>query len=230
MLPTAQKLIEELKIKKKVITPDERRHCVGYLMATQPQMSVSEMSELFSVGDRTIRDDRKKIRMKMADEIRDEDPALLMADIQCDLRRQLRDIENSKTKSRLGSKEFLAHCVAIMNMRVQSAKLLQDLGFLPKNIGSMITEDYIWETIVNHDGSLETKRIHRATEKKTLKLPMSTGAEKKEVDISPDSEDYDYVEYYNGEGALPESFSGDEREEESQASQTDPTPATPEAV
>jgi hypothetical protein len=158
MIPTTQKLIEEAASRK--LNTKERRQCVVYLTATDPDITNTDLAQMFRVTERTIRMDKQAFRKEKAQFIKEDDVGLIIADIALDYERQIRDIEKSKAKCKLGTKEYLAHCTSAMELRLKMVKQLQDLGYYPKNLGQMTVERFDWKAEVNlRDGSVNTRRL-----------------------------------------------------------------------
>jgi hypothetical protein len=157
-LPHAEKLIERARRGERLGTKD-RRHCISFLMTTQPDATNVEMGQLFQVTERAIRIDKKYIREERAKLIKQDDIGLVIADIAMSFDNQVRDIEKSKRKCKLGGRPYLEHCKAIFNLQLQKVKALQELGYYPKNLGNMTVEKFEYKAIVGKDGSVNTRAI-----------------------------------------------------------------------
>jgi hypothetical protein len=60
----------------------------------------------------------------------------------------------------MGGRPFLEHCKAIAGLSRDRVKLLQDLGWLPKNLGNLSVERYDYRAIVNErTGSTDTRAV-----------------------------------------------------------------------
>lgn len=158
MLPHAEKIIERAKSGER-IPANERRHAVAYIMGTDATQSNIELGKLFGVSEGQIRQDKKNIREDRAKLIREEDVALVIADIMINFERQVNDIEKSKGKSALGSKTYLEHCKAIFQLDMQRIIALQNLGYYPKNLGSMTVEKFEFKATVGKDGGVITRPV-----------------------------------------------------------------------
>jgi DNA primase catalytic subunit len=141
---------------RRKLSTEERRRVVAYVMATQPQVAGTELAIWCQVSERAIRQDKAIIRQRMATELREDDVALIIADIMADFRRQIQDIEISKRSAKAGSPAYLAHCTAIVDLRLKTTKMLQDLGYYPKNLGNMTQEHFVYQAVVEHEGRLCT--------------------------------------------------------------------------
>lgn len=159
MIPQTQALLEIAQKKERKLTTKERRQCVVYLIGTDPDMTNTSMAELFGVTEGTIRKDKLDFRREKAKFIKEDDIGLVIADIALDFERQVRDIERSKAKAKLGSAVYLQHCTAAMDLRIRCVKAFQDIGYLPKNLGNMTVQEYKYLAIVSKDGSVETRPV-----------------------------------------------------------------------
>lgn len=144
------------------MAPKERRHCVAFMMATEPQTTNEEIAAIFGVSERMIRKDKDAIRAERAKIVKDEDLGFVVADIVMMIDRQLRDIEKSKAKCALGSRTFLEHCVKAVDIVLKKNSSLQDLGFYPKTLGNMIVQRFDYKAVVGKDGSVDTRPLDLA--------------------------------------------------------------------
>jgi hypothetical protein len=69
------------------------------------------------------------------------------------------NIEKSRTAARLGSRTYLEHALAPLKVMTETTKALQDLGFLPKQLGSIQVETYEYKAFVIKDNQVETRRL-----------------------------------------------------------------------
>lgn len=157
-IPEAQKLLQRAQAGEK-LTPKERRHCIAFLMATAPETNQTDMADWFGVSERQIRFDKRHIREERAALIKEEDIALVIADIAFSFDNQVRDIETSKRKCDKGTRTYLEHCKAVFDMQLRRVKALQDLGYYPKNLGNMVIDRYVYAAEVGKDGSVNTRPV-----------------------------------------------------------------------
>ena len=151
MIIQAEKWLSEAKAGT-ILPTEARRHCVAYLMSSEA-MTVPEMAELFQVTERTISYDKAEIRKMVAEEIKAEDVALILADIRLAFGKNLRDIEKSKAKAKLGTKTYLDHCTAGFKMQLDYMKGFQDLGVYPKELGTIHVDKFEFSATVGLDTS-----------------------------------------------------------------------------
>jgi hypothetical protein len=157
-IPVAEKLLSRARDGEQLASK-ERRHCINYLTIKEPSLTNVALGELFQVSEKQIRLDKQKIRKDRADLLKEDDIGLVIADIAIDLENQIRDIEVSKRKCKLGTNAFLKHCVAAHKMRLDTVHALQDLGYYPKNLGNMTVSKFEYRAIVSKDGSVDTQPV-----------------------------------------------------------------------
>jgi DNA-binding CsgD family transcriptional regulator len=158
----ASELIAVAQSKSRQLTAKERRHCLQYLQSTDAGRTNQELGDLFNVTERQIRVDKANIREERARFLRDEiskDLSTVISDITFDFERQVADLERSKSKCKLGTKPYVDHCNSIWKLRVDMIKSLQDIGYLPKNIGAMTVEKFEYKATVSQDGAINTRSV-----------------------------------------------------------------------
>jgi hypothetical protein len=158
----ASELLAIANAKGRKLTSAERRHCIQFLQATQPDMLRVEMAHLFDVSERQISLDKAWIREQKARFLRDEiskDMSLVIADIAMDFEKQVGDIEKSKRHAKFGTKAYVDHCTSIFRMRLEMIQAFQDIGYLPKNLGAMTVEKFEYKATVSRDGAVNTRAV-----------------------------------------------------------------------
>ena len=161
---TTERLLQEIRDGRKVDAEDRRR-VLRYLMSVQPDMTNVDLGELFSVSEKVIRNDKKLVREEMRQELEEDDVALVVTDIVFNFRRQLRDLEMSKAKCKPGTKEYRVHCESILGIELKKTAALQELGYLPKNIGNLTVDKYEYAAIVLKGDQVESRPITMFDEK-----------------------------------------------------------------
>lgn len=156
MTTQAEKLLERARAGERLNSSD-RRHCVGWLLATQPHLTKVSMAVDFQVSEGQIRQDVLKIRQEKAKSVREDDIGLVIADVAFTFERQVLDIEKSKNSCELGSRNYLEHCKALARMQVERIELLQGIGYYPKNLGNMTVQKFQYTAVVSKDGSVDTR-------------------------------------------------------------------------
>lgn len=178
MIPHAEKLFETAKAGTTKLTAKERRHVVAFLMATDPTAHTNEqLAEIFKVTERTIRVDKHTIREGKAKVVKDDDVGLVIADILLDYERVIADLEKSKLKTALGSKERRMHNESIMDLRLKITKALQELGYYPKNLGTMSVNKYEFRTEVPFNHQLPARAADLFSDSPQKALPETIEAE-----------------------------------------------------
>jgi hypothetical protein len=119
------------------LNAEERRHAIAWMMVHRPNMQTANMVELFGVTDRTIREDKALARKQVADEVSTDDIGSIVADIRMTYMRFKDRLEKSTKAANPGTAVYLAHLKAIADYEKVYTEMLQSLGILPKNLGSM---------------------------------------------------------------------------------------------
>jgi len=144
------------------VTTQQRRHVLEWLqvMGDTSRTNV-DLAKIFGVTERMIRVDRKKVREDAVKALADnKDINFVIADIFQDFEKQRADLERNKKQAREGSPTFNQACKMIFDMRVQMLKLLQDFGWLPKNVAGAHAPSYVHIAVVNtHDGTVVTETV-----------------------------------------------------------------------
>lgn len=171
------------------LNSEDRRRCIAYLSTTKPDMSNVDMAQLFKVHESLIRKDKKVIRKKLAKEVNEEDVSLVIVDISQNFIRQLRDLEASKAKCKLGSRDYVSHCTSLFDLELKKVRALQDLGFLPKNLGTIATEKFEYLAIITKGDQIESKSIEHFDEDIQNKARKSIAGEVIDIEVlNPESE------------------------------------------
>lgn len=153
-------LIEQAESGARKLNTEERRRAVAHIMVTSPTTPNTEMGVMFGVTEGAIRKDREAIRQGMADEVKEDDIGLVIADLLWDFKRQIAVLEESLVATKNGSTERRRHAETIMNLRLNVLKALQDLGYLPKNLGNMTKEIFEYAAVVIKDGSVDARPLN----------------------------------------------------------------------
>lgn len=151
-IPNAEKLMERAAKGERLGVRD-RRLCVAYLMCTRPEVTNQAMADLFKVSERMIRVDHEVLRRDKADSVKNEDIGLVIADIAICFDKQVRDMEASKAKCKLGTPSYLAHCKTIFQTQLHKVEALQTLGYYPKNLGNLSVSKYEYSSVLVQDGT-----------------------------------------------------------------------------
>lgn len=157
---TVQTLLDEAKDKRRKLTTEERRRVIAFLLSSQPDLSNVEMGTWFQVTEGCIRKDRSTIRKQMANDVKEDDIGMVIADLVWSAKRQIADLETSKAKANKGSMAFVQHCKAVIEIQQNTVKSLQTLGFYPKNLGNLSIDKFEYAAIVSADGSVETRPMN----------------------------------------------------------------------
>jgi hypothetical protein len=161
------KLIEaEALIKKaktgEMLSPDQRRHAVGYLMSNAMQRVPSnmEMAEMFRVDEKTIRRDRDHIRKQASELVKEEDIALVISDIILTYERYCERIERQIAKlAKEPSRLHLDYENSLISTKLRVVDALQSLGWYPKNLGQLTKKTFEFKAVVTKDGTVDTRDV-----------------------------------------------------------------------
>lgn len=158
MIPNAEKIIERAQRGEKPSTAD-RRHALSFLILRGQTDTNAALGELFKVSERQVRLDKQWLREQKAKTIRNDDPGLVIADLMMSYEKEIRNVERSMAKCKLGSRVYLEHAKTLFKMQLEKIKAMQDLGYLPKNLGNMSVTKYEYSALVGKDGSVETRPV-----------------------------------------------------------------------
>lgn len=155
---TAEKYVELAKSGER-LTAVQRRHALQFLKVTEPGLTNDELASLFKVTPRQIRLDRQHLRKAAAQELVEDDVMLVISDMKESIKAQIRLLEKSRGDCRSGSREYLEHCKAIADLELKLNKAFQDLGLMPKNLGTMTVNEYHFEARVGLGGHTEVRDV-----------------------------------------------------------------------
>lgn len=162
-------VIAEETIKKaqqgEKVTTEERRHAIEYIMGVYPDWSNVKLSQIFDVDVKTIRNDKKIIKTANAERVReDTDVKLIIADLLAARERALQEIEEGKkdivVSKKTGTPNHLAWIKAGLEIHIRVTEALQNMGWLPKNIGAIsITKNVFKAVVQTNTGIVETRPV-----------------------------------------------------------------------
>jgi hypothetical protein len=166
--PVAEQLVDQARRGEKLLMED-RRHAIAYLMYTEPNLSNIELGKMFQVDEGTIRHDVKRIKNKNADTIKeDTDVKLIIADLIAARDRALLEIETAKKMLRAAGKQdspnMLNFIKASVEMHMKVTEALQNMGWLPKNIGAITVNKHVFKAVVQKGQFIQTIRVEDGKE------------------------------------------------------------------
>lgn len=150
------------------LTADERRDALAYLMGVRPDMSNYQLGVLFGVSEGQIRKDKEIVRKRMADEINADDISLVVTDLRRHYENCRIDLARSCKACNDGTAVKLAHIKALWDLDLQMTEALQSLGYLPKNLGNMTKQSFVYKAHVAKGGGVNTTQIADDKELKTI--------------------------------------------------------------
>lgn len=155
----AKDLLDRADSGEKLIAAD-RRLCVGYLMATEPDTSQNAMARRFQVDEKSIRNDIKAIKMESAQMVRTDFIDLIAGDIIAEFDRLSKELERSRKQAKIGTPCYLHHIEAQMRMRLKVVESLQTIGILPSNLGEVTVKKHVFKSEVQErTGQVVTRPI-----------------------------------------------------------------------
>lgn len=151
----------------KELTVEQRRHVVAWMMATGSHTN-AEMAALFNVHERTITTDRTKIRELMADSIKAEDIGLILADIRLSFEEAIRRTQKAIKKAKPGTGTYLDYINNVPDLQIKYMKALQELGYYPKNLGTINVDKYEFKATVGLQTNVEKRDIDMFSDTPTI--------------------------------------------------------------
>ncbi len=131
-------------------------------------MSKSEMARLFQCDEKTIRNDINLIKTEKAELVReDTDVKLIIADLLEARDKALRECERAKRAYEveeggrgLMRPGYLKAVELALNIHLKVTEALQNMGWLPKNIGAITINKQVFKSFVDaRTGGVETRPI-----------------------------------------------------------------------
>ena len=185
-VPHAEQLIERAEKGEKLSTSN-RRMVLAYLMQVKPSSQISnvKLASLFQITERQIRVDRQKIRKQRADILKQDDIGLVISDIVTVFERQMHNLEKGlsklEEKQQVGSLLYKQYCESILSTQLKVVEALQNLGYYPKNLGTLSVEKYEFTATVNRDDSQPVRPINLQIKDHTEDAEFSMMLQKEEV-------------------------------------------------
>jgi DeoR-like protein with HTH domain len=186
-LNAAEEIISEAK-KGEAISADKRRHAVGYLLATQGELTNMEIAELFNVSDRTIREDKAYVRKQAAELVSVEDIGMVIADIRLTYESFRQKLALSLKKSTPGTATHLNHLKLELDSQLRVVEALQSLGWYPRNLGELTRKNFTFVAVTSGDGSIDTRPVDSLP---VVDMPMlSASSEDADAELARRNEEF----------------------------------------
>lgn len=163
-MPTHSEILVLRAEQGEKLVADERRDAVAYLTVVRPDMGHMELGRLFQVSDTTIREDKEKIRKRMAEELTSDDIGLVINDIRRSYEHDMVELARSTKACTYGTNNWLAHVKAKRDFEKQYIEMLQSLGFYPKNLGNISKTQFIFKAVVAKGGGVNTVAVENPKE------------------------------------------------------------------
>jgi hypothetical protein len=138
---------------------DERRHVVQVERHSSTNI---DLARRLGVDEKTIRNDIKILKTDEVEDMRHStDIKLVIADLLAARDRALMEIERGKKtlkdRQKDGTPAMLAHIKSAIDIHLNVTKALQDMGWLPKTLGTMQHKHVFKATV--EKGAVNTRRV-----------------------------------------------------------------------
>lgn len=165
----------------------DRQDALAYLLGVRPDLSNIELSRLFKVNEKTIRNDKDTIRKRMSEEITDDDISFVVSDIRRTYERFSSELAKSTKACEYGTNTKLAHLKAEMDYQLSVVNALQSLGYYPKNLGNLTKTEFIFKAHVAKGGGVNTVAVESKRELEAIEATeakMLPGAYESDADLA----------------------------------------------
>jgi transposase-like protein len=141
----------------------ERRAAVAMMLTLEPDIANTEIARRLNCDPGTVRNDIRAMKKANAEDVRaDTDIKVIVADMLEARNQALRNnAKTLKALERLGkehSREYMAATREMLAIHMRVTKALSDLGWLPKNLGTVQVKRQVYRAIVqDRTGTVETR-------------------------------------------------------------------------
>lgn len=191
---SAKELLESAQAGNKLRT-GERRRVIAFLQTTaDTSFNGAELSKIFQVSETAIRQDKRFIKDTLVKQLREEgDIKYVISDIMVDFNKIANELEKGLRATKVGSLLHLKFSEAILDTRLKVVKTFQDLGWYPKNLGTIQEEKWIYKAHVGEDGHVSTQKIKSIKEKTSKSQGETIEVSSREVvENKEEEEDFKY--------------------------------------
>jgi DNA binding protein with HTH domain len=130
------------------LTANERRHALLYVQGQNPQVTQRELAAMFGVSESLIRKDIQKIKGDMQDQAKSTYMDTVVQDLIHEQHNVYEAISASLREAKKGSKTYLDHLTARHKVRLDTIRILQDIGALPKSLGEVSVKKEVFKAEV----------------------------------------------------------------------------------
>jgi hypothetical protein len=162
---SVSELLEIAKRKSRKVKPDERRRVIRLLeeswsTAGYPQEpSNYELADLFDVDESIIRRDKRKIEKEYTSVITPDDAMSFVGWYCKGIDALIRDARAGMLASPLGSLGHQNYIKILADLRKRKIEMLQEIGAIPKELGTLNTTEETWEAYVLPDGTTGNQKM-----------------------------------------------------------------------
>lgn len=119
------------------LTADERRHAVQFVQGQNAGITQKQLSEMFGVSETQIRKDIGKNKQDLTDEAKATYLDTAVQDLIHEQNNVYEGIQASLRKAPLGTRVHLDHQMALLKVRHETIRILQDIGIIAKSLGEV---------------------------------------------------------------------------------------------
>lgn len=130
------------------LTSNERRHALLYVQGQNPNVTQRELAAMFGVSESQIRKDIQKIKSDMQDQAKATYMDTVVQDLIHEQHNVYEAISDSLKVAQKGTRVYLDHLTARHKVRLDTIRILQDIGALPKNLGEVSVKKEVFKAEV----------------------------------------------------------------------------------
>jgi hypothetical protein len=127
-----------------------------------PYSNNYKLASLFTVDEKVIRTDRKKIVTRFAGTITPDRAMLYVGHYMKDHDKLIRQAEAGLRTAKPGSIAHQQYVRLISDLHTKKVKLLQETGVMPKELGHLNVSEEVWEATVSQTGIIEVIKTSTA--------------------------------------------------------------------
>lgn len=187
-LVTTERLIQKAEGGER-LSADDRRQCIAYLHFSHNHLTNGALAEKFGVSESQIRKDKKIIEANRAKETFETDVSLVVYRVAEIIDIELKSLAASKSKARLGTRDYVLHSKATVEMALSKLQMLVDMGFVQREIPGGSGKKFDYAAIVLKGDQIDTRPVEMFDEDQKKKLTPVQEV----VNISPPSPKRDVV-------------------------------------
>lgn len=130
----AEEILERARVGDRSITADERRLAIQYVRGRQPNVTQRDLAQMFGVSDSLIRKDISKLVQDATEETRATYKDTVVGELINEQHIIYNGLKKSLEQAKLGSNTYVNHLTAMHKVRMDTVRILQEVGALPKSL------------------------------------------------------------------------------------------------